>query len=189
VQKKAEWFGANCSDSMPVCIITSSAEKRWRMEELVIRFGSWEGPRNPTEDDIRKALEDIESGACARPEFTIERVSNWKPEVRDGRRVIRCVMEGRFATAATFYGEGSSIPLGWFIRYFAEENHSFALATAENNGNGFVEGICCGGPLTIRFSCLAPLKTALDALTYFAQHQDRSPNHTWLVESECYRFE
>jgi len=159
------------------------------MEDLVIRFGAWEGPRNPTADDIRKALEDIESGACARPEFTIENVSNWKPEVRDGQRVIRCVMEGRYATAATFYDEGNPIPLGWFVTYHAEDDSRFALATADDGAGRYVEGICYGGPLTVRASCLVPLGVAFDALAYFAQHRNRSPNHTWLVESECYRFE
>jgi hypothetical protein len=157
------------------------------MEELIIRFGSWEGPRNPTLDDIRKALEDIESGVCARPEFTIENVSNWKPEVRDGQQGIRCVMEGRYATAATFYKEGISVPLGWFVTCHDDDDSWFALAKADNKSGEFVAGICCGGPLTVRTSCLVPLAVALRALAYFAQHRGRSPDHTWLVESDCYR--
>jgi hypothetical protein len=98
------------------------------MEELIIRFGDTEGPRNPTELDVRKALEEIESGVCGRPEFTIENVSNWKPDVIDGRRVMRCRMEGKYMTAATFYHEGSAMAIGWFVHFRNENEHSFALS-------------------------------------------------------------
>jgi hypothetical protein len=158
------------------------------MDELVIRFGAWEGPRSPSEDDIRKALEDIESGVCKRPEFTIENVSNWKQEVWNGKQVVRCVMEGRYTTAATFYEETNPIPLGWLIRYHDEDDSRFALTMPTVKGSEFLEGICCGGPLTIRTSCLVPLAMALEALAYFARYQARSPHQAWLAESECYRL-
>jgi hypothetical protein len=159
------------------------------MEELVIRFGSWEGPRNPNSEHIRQALEDIESGACGRPEFTIENVSNWKPAIENGRRVVRHVMEGRYTSAATFYIKGNSTPLGWFVCYHAEDDSMFALAAADNNEGKYVEGICCGGPLAVRTICLVSPKLALDALAYFAQYRDRSPDHSWIVRSDCWRLE
>ena len=158
------------------------------MDELVIRFGSWEGPRNPTAEDIRQALEAIESGACGRPEFTIESVGNWQPMVENGNRGIRCIMQGRYVSAATFYREDSSTALGWFVSYHAEDDSRLVLTTADNDGGKYVEGICCGAPMIVRTKCLVPSPVALDALAYFAQKRDRSPEHSWVVESESHPF-
>src|SRR5688572_25294326 len=80
------------------------------LEELVIRFGAIEGPRNPTSEDVRRTLEDVESWTYQRGEYSIEKISNWRPEVIDGRQVIRCVMECPYATAATFFLEGNPTP-------------------------------------------------------------------------------
>jgi hypothetical protein len=157
------------------------------MDELVIRFGYWEGPRNPTAVDLRQALEDIESGQCARPEFTIENVSNWKPEVVDGRRVMHCLSEGRYVHAATFYREGNPAPLGWFVLYNAEDRNRFALSTISED-MAFVDGICCGGPLTVRASCVVPMAVALDALVYFTQYRDRSLAHRWVEQPAFWRL-
>ncbi len=150
------------------------------MEELVIRFGAIEGARSPTSDDVRKALEDVESWVHQREEFSIEMVSNWRPDVLDGQRVIRCVMEPPYATAATFYLEGNPTPVGWFVTYHAQDRSQFALAASANDESGYIEGICCGGPLRVRTDCLVPLKVAHEALTYFVQQRDRSPSHSWV---------
>jgi hypothetical protein len=159
------------------------------MEELVIRFGATEGSRNPTALDVRKALEDIESGVCRRPAFSIENVSNWKPEVIDSRQVIRCVLKGRYVTAATFYRENSEKAVGWSVRFYDETKKSFALSFDGGRDSEFLEGICCGGPLKIRASCVVPFEVALSALTYFAQHRDRSSTHEWLPAANAYRFD
>jgi hypothetical protein len=116
-------------------------------------------------------------------------VSNWKPEIIDGKRFIRCVLEGRYSTAATFYREGTHKALGWTVLFHDSDKHCFAAALPGAQGTDFVEGICCGGPLTIRCGCLVPLDLALAALTYFAQHRDRSPECEWLSEREFYRFD
>ena len=152
------------------------------MEDLIIRFGQTEGPRNPTASDVRDALESIESGACRRPEFTIENVSNWKREIINGRRVIRCVLEGRYMSAATFYSEGAPIALGWSVLYHDEQKQGFVLSSG-GNPCPELEGICCGAPLKTRASCVVPLPLALAALTYFVHYRNRSPNHEWLARA------
>lgn len=159
------------------------------MEELVIRFGAMEGPRHPTSEDVRKALEDVESWTYQREEFSIEKVSNWRPEVIDGRQVIRCVMECPYATAATFFLEDNPKPIGWFVTYHAGKDSQFALATSVNDQAGYVEGMCCGGPLTVRRDCLVAFKAAHEALTYFVERQERSPNCSWVKWTNAIRFD
>ena len=156
--------------------------------ELVIRFGSIEGPRSPTGDDVRKALADVESWVYHREEFSIEKVSNWRPEVVDGRLVIRCVMDPPYMTAATFGLEGSSTSLGWFITYCVSKQDQFALAASINDEAPYVEGMCCGGPLTVRKDCLVPLGAAHEALTYFVERHGQSPDHLWVNWARAIRF-
>lgn len=158
------------------------------MEELIIRFGSIEGPRSPTSDDVRKAMEDVESWVYQREEFSIEKVSNWRPEVIDGRRVIRCVMEPPYATIATFFLERNPSPIGWFVTYHDPDGSQFALAESVNSAAQYIVGMCCGGPLTVRADCLVPLKVAYEALAYFVEHQDRSPVHSWVNWRYAIRF-
>src|SRR5688500_14777684 len=100
------------------------------MDDLIIRFGSWEGPRNPKGSDIRKAMEDVETFALQREEFTIEKVSNWKPEAIEGRRVIRHLNEGPYVTAATVGHEGSKSILGWLVLFYGKDNQGYALAAS-----------------------------------------------------------
>src|SRR5262245_32362954 len=119
------------------------------MEEIVIRHGCSEGPRSPSLADVEQALGDIESGRAQRPEFSIEYVSNWKREVVDGRQVTRMVLEGRYITVARFYPDDESGPSGW-IMLFREDDDGYALATDNRRDAAFVEGCCCGGPLTVR---------------------------------------
>jgi hypothetical protein len=158
------------------------------VEELIIRFGSSEGPRGPTSDDVRKALADVESWLYEREEFSIEKVSNWRPDVVDGRRVIRCVMEPPYTTAATFFLESSPRPIGWIVTYYDPDGNQYALADSLNDSAQYVEGMCCGGPLTVRADCLVPLKVAYDALTHFVEQQGRSPEHSWVNWRSAIRF-
>src|SRR5438552_16334302 len=113
------------------------------MEELIIRFGNSEGARNPTDQDIRTALEQIKSGVCRRPEFTIENVNNWKTEVIAGLRRIRCILEGRYISAATFYLEGSMLAIGWVVVFYDELKKSFVLCEDASHESAVIEEICC----------------------------------------------
>jgi hypothetical protein len=158
------------------------------VDELVIRFGAIEVARCPTSDDVRKALEDVESWVHQREDFSIEKASNWRPELIDGQLVIHCVKEPPYATAATFYLERNPTPVGWFVTYHAEDCSQFALAAPLRAEAGYIEGICCGGPLTVRTDCLVPLKLALEALAYFVQQRDRSPSHSWVDWNIALRF-
>jgi hypothetical protein len=158
------------------------------MEELVIRFGSSEGARNPTVADIRKAIDDVESFALQREEFSIENVSNWKPDIIEGRQVIRWLNEGPYVTAATFGRESSPEVLGWIVLFHGHDKQSYALATPGALESDFLEGYYCGGPLTIRSGCLVLKAMALEALIYFVEHRDRSPLFEWLHSSKIYRF-
>lgn len=188
-----ERAGGGCNYSAGVSqgvgTVVRPPEIRGCMDELIIRFGATEGPRNPTALDIRKALEDIESGVRRRPEFTIENVSNWKPALIDGRRVIRCVSEGRWISAATLYREDSETALGWVVFFQDEIKKSYALSSNGSRETEFLEGICCGGPSKICASCVVSLDAAHAALTYFAQCRDRSPIHEWLPRADVQRFD
>jgi hypothetical protein len=158
------------------------------LEELVIRFGATEGPRNPTRDDVRKVLEDIEACVHQREDFSIEKVSNRRPDVINGRRVIRDVSEPPRAIAAAFYLKGNPTPIGWFVTHHASDGSQLALAALANNEAEHIEGMCCGGPLTVRSDCLVPLKVAHEALTYFVEQGDRSPGHSWVNLGSAIRF-
>jgi hypothetical protein len=156
------------------------------MKELIIRYGATEGPRNPTASDIREAIADIQSGANSRSEFTIENVDNWKPDVIDGRPVIRYLLEGQYIHAATFYHESSEEPIGWVIIFHDELKKGYVLRCGNRQQSELVEGICCGGPLTTRQDCIVAAQLALSVLTYFAECGDRSPNHEWLARAQAH---
>jgi len=158
------------------------------MDELIIRYGCMEGPRNPTSADVCKALDDVESFALQSEEFCIEKVSNWQPDFIDGHRVIRCVREGPYMVAGTFGLESSPVLIGWLVLFYETDKQSYALAAPDSAESDFVDGYYCGGPLSVRSGCLVPREMAFEALEYFVDHHDRSPDLEWLSTSQIYRF-
>jgi hypothetical protein len=157
------------------------------MEEIVIRHGCSEGPRNPSLADVEWALADVESGRDPRPEFSIEYVSNWKREVIDGREVTRAALEGRYMTVARFYPDDQATPGGWFM-LFRQDDDGYALATDSRSDAPFVEGTCCGGPLTVRANCVVPPGLVLAAVGPYLSRRERCPSSSWLPESQVYRY-
>src|SRR5262245_22460921 len=123
------------------------------MEELVLGFGCDRGPRNPSVEDVKKAMDDIAANESLRPEFSIENASNWKSEVVDGRLITRVVMEGKSVTIARFYPESSERQPGWNV-VLHDDDCWFILATYVCPDCELVEGYCCGGPLTVRANCI-----------------------------------
>jgi hypothetical protein len=156
------------------------------MEEIVIRHGCSEGPRSPTLADVEQALADIESGRDQRPEFSIEYVSNWKREVIDGQQVTRMGLEGRYITVARFYPEDEAASGGWFV-LFREDEDGYALALDDRQDAPFIEGSCCGGPLTVRANCIVPAERVLAAVGPYLSRRERCPASSWLPESQVYR--
>lgn len=156
------------------------------MEEIVIRHGCDEGPRNPSLADVEQALADIESGRGLRPEFTIEYVSNWKREMIDGQRVISMGCEGRYIMVARFYPDDESVARGWFV-LFKEDEDGYALTQDNQEDAPFVEGCCCGGPLTVRANCIVPAERVLAAVGPYLTRRERCPASNWLPESQVYR--
>lgn len=156
------------------------------MEEIVIRHGCSEGPRSPTLADVEQALADIESGREQRPEFSIEYVSNWRPGVLDGRPVTHMVLEGQYITVARFYPDDETEPGGWFV-LFHEDEEGFALAQNGRPDTPFVEGWCCGGPLTVRGSCIVPAALVLTAVGPYLSRRERCGASSWLPEAQVYR--
>jgi hypothetical protein len=157
------------------------------MEEIVIRHGCSEGPRSPSLADVEQALADIEAGRDQRPEFSIEYVSNWTREVVEGRQVTRMVLEGRYITVARFYPDDETAPGGWFV-LFREDDDGYALVTDSCPDAPFVEGSCCGGPLTVRANCIVPPSLVLSAVGPYLSRRERCPLSSWLPESQIYRF-
>jgi hypothetical protein len=158
------------------------------MEEIVIRHGCYEGPRSPSLADVERALADIESGRDQRDEFSIQYVSNWKRDVVDGRPVLHMVLRGRYITVARFYPDDKVVSGGWFV-LFREGEEGYALALDERRDAPFVEGICCGGPLTVRANCIVPTARVLAAVGPYLRRRERCPVSNWLPESQVYHFE
>jgi hypothetical protein len=159
---------------------------RGRMEEIVIRHGCKEGPRNPSLSDVERALDDIETGLDRRPEFSIGCVSNWKPTVVDGREATWMVLEGRYITIARFYPDDDAARQGWSV-VFHEEEDSYALASDNRPDAPFVEGVCHGGPLAIRANCIVSSELALAAVEPYLSRRERCASSNWLPESQVYR--
>jgi len=156
------------------------------VEEIVIRHGCSEGPRSPTLADVERALAGIESGRDPRPEFSIEYVSNWRHGVENGRPVTHMVLGGRYVTVARFYPDDEAEPGGWFV-LFREDDDGFALARDGRPDAPFVEGCCCGGPLTVRRNCVVPAALVLSAVGPYLSRRERCEASSWLPESEVYR--
>jgi hypothetical protein len=158
------------------------------MEEIVIRHGCSEGPRNPTLADVEQALSDIEFGRDQRPEFSIEYVSNWKHEIEDGHQVTRMLSEGRWIGVARFYPDDETTRGGWLV-LFREDDDGYALATDMRTDAPFVEGSCCGGPLTIRANCIVPASLVLTAVGPYLSGRERCRASNWLPESQIYHLD
>lgn len=156
------------------------------MEEIVIRHGCTEGPRSPTLLDVERALADIESGRDQRPEFTIEYVSNWQPGILDGRPVTHMVCRGRYITIARFYPDDKPTAAGWFV-LFREDDDGYALARDRRPDAPFVEGCCCGGPLTVRKNCIVPTALVLVAVQPYLSRRERYELSNWLPELQVIR--
>jgi hypothetical protein len=156
------------------------------MEEIVIRHGCREGPRCPSLIDVERALADLESGRDQRPEFSIEYVSNWKHELIDGQPATRMVCEGRYLTVARFYPDDDTVGGGWFV-LFCDNGRSYALARDDRRDAPFVEGCCCGGPLTVRANCIVPAERVLVAVAPYLTQRERCPASHWLPESLFHR--
>jgi hypothetical protein len=157
------------------------------MEQIVMRHGCSEGPRNPSLVDVEQALADIESGRDQRPEFSIEYVSNWKREIEEGREVARMLSEGRWLGVARFYPDDETAPGGWLV-LFREDDDGYALAADKRTDAPFVEGSCCGGPLTVRANCIVPASMVIAAVGPYLSRRERCPSSTWLPESQIYQF-
>jgi hypothetical protein len=142
------------------------------VEELIIRLGGDKGPRNPSIADVTELMKRIETGECSRPEFTIESVS---------KRV--------WMSVARFSPGVQEEARGWLV-IFAEENKArFALSGAGQDKGQFIEGTCCGGPLTMKAICNVESGIALEAIEYFLTQRNRSPKHSWVEESKVYSFD
>ena len=154
------------------------------VEPLVIRHAlGWDGVLNPTRDDILRVLEDIESGACARPEFSIEQLKNVESAIVDGRRVLRYARRGCAAFAATFYHDDDTV--SWYVTFRNSTNPQWALSTGTSDQQ-FIDGILCGAPFKLRNDCAVSIQDTLDALVYFASYRERSPQHAWIPEPESW---
>lgn len=158
------------------------------MEEIIIRHGATEGIRNPSLADVERALADIESGRDERPEFSIEYVSNWREEWLDGRRVIRTTYEGPSVEVARFSTDDGDSSGGWHV-VFREGEESYSLAFDERQDASFVEGICCGGPLTLRENRVVPVGRVLAAVEPFLSRRERCPVSNWLPASQSYQLD
>lgn len=156
------------------------------MEEIVIRHGCSEGTRGPSVVDVEQALANIESGRDLRPEFSIEYVSNWKRDVIDGQQVIHMVCAGRYITVARFYPDDPVVAEGWLV-LFQDYDDGFVLALDGRLDAPFVEGNCCGGPLTVRSNCVVPAAQVLTAVKPYLSRRERCSESNWLPEFQVYR--
>jgi hypothetical protein len=149
------------------------------MEEIIIRHGATEGIRNPSLADVERALADIETCQNERPEFSIEYLGNRREEWLDGHRVTRTTYEGPRVLVARFYTNQGDSSGGWYV-VFRDGEQSYALAFDERQDAPFVEGICCGGPLTLRENCIVPVGRVLAAVEPFLSRRERCPVSYWV---------
>ncbi len=153
-------------------------------DRLVLRHApGWDGAVDPSRDDIRRVLHDIESDECERPEFTIENLNNCQPAEVDGQRVLQCTHRGSTAFAATHYQENGTVL--WYITYWDGADTRLALSNGCQDGR-FIGGILCGGPFALRSDCGVTQDMALDVLDYFVCHRAPSSDHQWIPESDSY---
>jgi hypothetical protein len=105
--------------------------------------------------------------------------------VIDGREVTRMVLEGRYITVARFYPDDAATPSGWLV-LFREDEDGYALASDSRPDAPYVEGSCCGGPLTLRANCIVPPVLVLAAVGRYLSRRERCAVSSWLPESQVY---
>lgn len=167
------------------------------MEAKAIRWGfgigSFDPPPSPaTLDDVARAMDNIVSGRNSRPEFTVEYVTRRRRDVVDGRDVYHQGSGTPYLILCHFLPDDESAPDGWLLFYEPDDGLEdpalglFVLALEGGRDARFVEGNCCGGPLTVRSDFIVPPALVLSAAGPYLSRGGRSPTLNWQREIHLY---
>jgi hypothetical protein len=165
------------------------------MEAIVIRWGAGNfGPPPPpaTLDDVARALDGIASGRLPRPEFTLEYVTSRRFEDYHGRQSIVWVPGRPHLGVAHFMPDDETIPAGWSVLFdegredIDPDKGRYILAVDDRRDAPFVEGNCCGAPLTVRSNSIVPAAVVLSVAAAFLSRGERAPTLSWLPETSVY---